>query len=127
MFGLQHRRADPLWDVAASVQVLPASCFPADSYVGELVERARRDGEYGVLVARRHPTGWFVQAVRRNDLSVEELATLRELVTVRAYLLLQNGPLAPVWSSDPLVGAWHSALQPVAGDLAVVAGGSRGV
>ncbi len=40
----------------------------------------------GVLVATRHPTGWFLHAVRRDDLSEDQLAPFRELVTVRSYL-----------------------------------------
>ena len=66
---IANGRTDPLWDVASATQVLVAD--PDD---GDLAWRSRptRGSRTpivdGVLVATRHPTGWFVHAVRRDDL-----------------------------------------------------------
>jgi hypothetical protein len=108
MFGSGHQKPDPLWKVAASTQVFTADQRTVDRLAGE-VDAVHRDAPYdGLLIARPHPTGWFVWAVRRDDLTDEDLGYLRELVVVRTYLLLRQGPGATVWSPIPGHAEWRS-------------------
>lgn len=123
MFHRARRAADPRWEVAASIQV-----FAADrELVNELVVDLDVDGETrgpaldGVLVARSHPTGWFLWALRRDDLAGQDLEHFRELVTVRAYLLLCRGPEAPLWTRGPGPGEWRSVAPSPAAELAGIA------
>ena len=51
----------------------------------------------GRVTARPHPTGWFISARCRTDLSPQETAELREVVVLRTYLLLTRGPQPGVW------------------------------
>ncbi len=115
-FRDRERPVDPLWDVASATQVLVADprTVTALANEGEAAGGATVDG---VLVAVRHPTGWFLHAVRRDDLPDDQLAPFRELVTVRSYLLLANGPEAPAWRLSPIAGEWRSVWFSVASEF----------
>jgi hypothetical protein len=108
VFRAGGRKADPLWEVAASTQVFTIG--------GATVERLAREVDHGsvellhdgLLIARSHPTGWFVWAVRRDDLTGEDLDHFGELVVVRTYLLLRHGPVRTVWRPTPGRAEWRS-------------------
>ena len=68
-------------------------------------------------MATRHPTGWFLHAVRRDDLPEDERA-FGESVKVRSYLLLAHGPHAPAWRPSPVEGEWRSVCRSLARELA---------
>lgn len=51
----------------------------------------------GAVVARPHPTGWFLSAHHRHDLESEDLEHFAEFARVRALLLLTEGPRASTW------------------------------
>jgi hypothetical protein len=114
-------RTDPLWDVASATQVLVADPETVTSLALDTDLRqpdGADDAVDGVLVAVRHPTGWFLHAVRRDDLPPGELASFRELVTVRSYLLLSRGPEEPAWRRSPTDGEWRSVWFSLARELA---------
>jgi hypothetical protein len=115
-FQDHQRRSDPQWEVASATQIVVADPDTVTRLAAEIVVEQDAAVE-AVLVAVRHPTGWFVHAVRRDDLAGASVASLRELVTVRTYLLLSRGPQAPVWY--PAVGkhTWHSISYSLGRDL----------
>lgn len=102
------RPTDPLWEVASATQILLADPTTVTSLALETDVRQADTEVDGVLVATRHPTGWFLHAVRRHDLSEDQLDPFRELVTVRSYLLLAHGPEAPAWRPSATEGEWRS-------------------
>jgi hypothetical protein len=108
LFRDRRRRPDPWWQVASATQVLVAHPTAVTSLAleGELPEPNTEVD--GVLVATRHPTGWFLHAVRRDDLSDGRLDAFREAVMVRSYLLLSEGPQAPAWRRSPVEDEWRS-------------------
>ena len=117
LFGDRTRLHDPLWDVASPTQILVADPTTVTGLARET------EGECdaaidGVVVAVAHPTGWFLHAVRRDDLPAAQLAAFRELVTVRSYLLLAHGPEAPAWRASPIDGEWRSVSRSLARELA---------
>jgi hypothetical protein len=118
LFRDREGRTDPLWDVASSAQVLAVDPQTVTSLALETGVEEPDDAVHGVLVANRHPTGWFLHAVRRNDLSEDQLAPFREVVMVRSYLLLAHGPEAPAWRPSPIDGEWRSVWSSLARELA---------
>ena len=96
MLRRDHRGADSLWQVAASTPIFTAGWKTVVRLVREVDAGASERRLDGVLVARSHPTGWFLHAVRRDDLRGEDLDHFDELVTMRAYLLLRRGPARQV-------------------------------
>lgn len=116
-FRDRQGRTDPLWEVASATQVLAADRTTVASLALESELREPRADVDGVLVATRHPTGWFLHAVRRDDLSEDQLAAFREVVTVRSYLLLAHGPHAPAWRPSPVEEEWRSVSYSLAGEL----------
>jgi hypothetical protein len=113
-FFRDEGRTDWLWDVASATQVLAADPKTVTSLALETGLEESGEAVHGVLVADRHPTGWFLHAVCRDDLSEDQLAPFRELVTVRSYLLLARGPEAPAWRSSPVAGEWRSVWSSIA-------------
>jgi len=111
-------RMDPQWELAAATQILVADPATVTSLALECHPRQPDAEVVGVMVASRHPTGWFIHAVRRDDLSEDQLAPFRELVTVRTYLLLAQGPQAPAWLPSPVEGEWRSVGYSLARELA---------
>ncbi len=121
MFSRDDRRADPRWELAASTQVFVADHGTIVSLVREVDQEASGGGLDGVLIARSHPTGWFLCAVRRDDLRGEDLSHFNELVTVRTYLLLREGPVPRVWRPAPGDREWRSAATSLSAELAGIA------
>jgi hypothetical protein len=117
LFRDRERRTDALWDVASATQVLAADPRTVTSLALETGRGEPDQAVHGVLVANRHPTGWFLHAVRRDDLSEDQLAPFRELVTVRSYLLLAHGPEAPAWRPSPVEDEWRSVWYSLAREL----------
>lgn len=93
---------DETWELAQSIQPTPA---------GETLPPGRN----GVVIARPHPTGWFVSARYRPDLAVDDLEDFAVFAQVRTYLLLADGPRELTWEPDP-AGGWRAycvRTQPV--------------
>lgn len=108
LFSRPERRADRLWQVAAVTEIFTADEETVTGLAQALdVPRSDRSID-GVLVAKRHPTGWFVHAVRRDTLLPDQIPLFEELVTVRSYLLLAHGPQAPAWRAARVEGEWRS-------------------
>jgi hypothetical protein len=122
MFRRDDRGADPRWEVAAATQVFSAPRETVMTLVREVDAKASERGLDGVLIARPHPTGWFLHAVRRDDLRGEDLDHFNELVTVRTYLLLRHGPVPPMWSPVYADHEWRSAALSTAAELAAMVG-----
>jgi len=118
LFRARERRTDPLWDVASATQVLVADPTTVTCLALGAEVRSSDATVDGVVVAARHPTGWFIHAVRRDDLPAAQLEPFRELVTVRSYLLLARGPEAPAWRRSPTRGEWRSVWFSPARELA---------
>jgi hypothetical protein len=117
LFRDRGRPTDPLWEVASATRILVADPTTVTSLSLES-DPSEPDADVdGVLVASRHPTGWFLHAVRRDDLSADELAPFRELVIVRSYLLLAHGPGLPAWRPSPVEGEWRSVWYSLAREL----------
>jgi hypothetical protein len=121
LFRDRARATDPLWDVASATQVLAADPKTVTSLALETGLEEPEEAVHGVLVADRHPTGWFLHAVRRNDLPEDQLAPFRELVTVRSYLLLAHGSDALSWRPSPVEGQWRSVWFSLARELSELA------
>jgi hypothetical protein len=97
-----------MWNVASGTEIFVADKGALSSLAGP-EEFEPRDAEIdGVVVGTRHPTGWFVHAVRRDDLPEAQIGPFRELVTVRTYLLLAHGPIAPAWRPTRAFAGWRS-------------------
>lgn len=89
---------DPEWAIAMRVPI-ETSAVDVD---GDIV---------GVVMARRHPTGWFISASRRTGMSKEEVADFGHFVSVRVYILLHCGPGVDTWASDVSSGQWRAYLR----------------
>ena len=93
-----RREQEPdLWEVAASTPV-------------SRTDEPGSGDEVGVLVARRHATGWFVHGLRSSSLPPEEAEDFAAFVTVRVYQLLLAGPRHPVWERGPAHHEWRAVL-----------------
>jgi hypothetical protein len=90
--------ADSDWDLARSIQVTP-STFEGD-----------RD-HVGVLIARSHPTGWFVSVRCRPGLPQSEIDDLQDFAARRSYLLFQQGPQAGSWTAATEGREWRSFVD----------------
>jgi len=119
-FGRRDRSVDPLWEVASATQVLVADQATIASLArGGDVEPLGAPVD-GVVSGTRHPTGWFLHAVRRADLPDSEVGAFHELVVVRSYLLLAHGPQPPVWLRGTGQDTWRSvcpSLSRMLGEL----------
>lgn len=119
MHRFRHRRrpTEPLWADACATQILVAD--PTAVTLLALESDLPEPGAEvdGVLIAARHPTGWFLHAVRRDDLPEDQLAPFRESVTVRTFLLLTHGPEAPAWRPSPVEGEWRSVWYSLGREL----------
>lgn len=91
--GPDEVSAEVAWAIAESVQVTPVS-----SGLGCYL---------GMAIARPHATGWFFSARSRRDLSDGERAQFNDFVALRVYLLLTQGPQAPVW--EPIADGGYIA------------------
>ncbi|MGA8248565.1 MAG: hypothetical protein WB797_16785 [Nocardioides sp.] len=118
MFRRNARGADPRWELAATTQIFAADARTIVRLVREIDPGASGTELDGILMARSHPTGWFLCAVRRDDLGGDDLGHFVELVTVRSYLLLRHGPVAHVWRPGPGDGEWRSPATSLAAGLA---------
>jgi hypothetical protein len=107
-FRRSDRSADPMWRVASKTQIFAVDEAAVIGLVRELDHGESGQPVDGVVVAKRHPTGWFVHAVRRSTLPPDQIGLFEELVTVRSYLLLAHGPKAPAWQPGPAQGEWRS-------------------
>jgi hypothetical protein len=103
----------PHWDLASATRVF--SCDAAT--LEELARRFAPDVAHptieGLVLASRHPTGWFVHAVHA-PLTDAEVERFQELVQVRVFLLLTEGPgSSDTWLEAPDGIHWVSpALRP---------------
>jgi hypothetical protein len=111
-----ERPHDPLWEVASATQMQVADAESVTELAAETVALAQATVE-GVVVATRHPTGWFVHAVRSGELPESHVAPLQEVVTVRTYLLLAHGPGA-AWRPAPVADEWRSVSLSLERELA---------
>ena len=96
------KRSDENWKLARSIRPIPV-----------------RDGLdpacTGVVVASRHPTGWFIWAGFDARLSSEQIDDFTHFVLVRTYLLLEYGPGPEAWMSDA-DGVWRAlCVAPIPG------------
>jgi len=114
LFRRPGRSADPLWQVASKTPTFTADEATVTGLAQGLGSPRNDTPIDGCLVARRHPTGWFVHAVHRDTLSPDQIPIFGELVTVRCYLLLAHGPQAPAWRPAPVEGEWRSPAFAVA-------------
>jgi hypothetical protein len=87
-------RSEENWALAHSIELTPS-------------RDGLRSGCIGVVVAQRHPTGWFISARFVPKLSAELIEDFAHFVTVRTYLLLEYGPQPGVWVSDR-AGVWSA-------------------
>jgi hypothetical protein len=122
MFRRADRGADPRWVVAAGTQIFTTDRETVVRLVREVDPDASERALDGVLIARSHPTGWFLWAVRRADLSGEELDHFVELVSVRVYLVLRGGPRSNLWRPAPGDQEWRSAVVSLAEDFSGLVG-----
>jgi hypothetical protein len=76
---------DSRWAVAGGIELF-----------ADLDEPDRR--QVGVVVARPHPTGWFLSAHVRPEMDSASIEHFAEFARVRAYLLLTQGPTARTWA-----------------------------
>ncbi len=95
--SLSRVTEDPEWAIAMSVPVRPS---PVGVPVGTL----------GAVTARRHPTGWFIVARHRPEMSSAEVADFGHFVCVRIYLLLRYGPSPDTWAPDRSSDQWRAYL-----------------
>ena len=92
---------NPEWAIAMSVPIR----VHADGALGDT---------RGVMTARRHPTGWFIAASHRTEMSAEELADFRHFVHVRVHLLLRHGAQSGAWAHDASSEQWRADVPAAA-------------
>jgi hypothetical protein len=86
------RNSDQIAELAQTIQVAPArEPLPSE--------------QRGVVVARQHPTGWFISARYRPSLSAAEIDEFASFTEMQAHLLLESGPQDPSWQPDAS-GRW---------------------
>ncbi len=88
------KRSDENWRLARGIRPVP-------------VDHGVDPGYTGVVVAARHPTGWFIWAGFDANLRSEQIEDFTHFVLVRTYLLLENGPEPDAWISDA-DGVWRA-------------------
>ena len=86
--------SDENWALARSIQITPS---------GE----GLRHGCHGLVAATPHPTGWFISARVDPNLAEADVDDFVEFVTVRSYLLLEQGP-DPRMGERGIDGVWRS-------------------
>ena len=86
---------NPEWRTACAVDVLPVPAAGGTA-----------PDNLGKIIAERHPTGWFIRAEYCREFSRHQLATFRDFVAVRVYLLLTGGPQPGAWSAGYQPGIW---------------------
>ena len=91
---------DPRWEVARRTPLFTCGDDGFAELTGSLAPGAEPDLLHGLVVASQHPTGWFVHAVH-GPLSEATAAEFAEVVQVRVYLLLTQGPGHETWSQAP--------------------------
>ncbi len=75
-----------------------------------------KPGCHGVVIAERHPTGWFISAEFDPASPTEQVDDFMHFVVVRTYLLLEHGPQTCAWEADG-ANAWRAHCQSVVGDV----------
>jgi hypothetical protein len=85
---------DVAWAVAEGIQIGPGLF--------------KNDERIGVIVARPHPTGWFVSAHHRMGLGDAQMSKLRECVTLHVFSLLWRGPGEEPWTHHPATDLWYA-------------------
>ena len=86
--------SDENWALARSIQITAS---------GEGLRR----GCHGVLAAAPHATGWFIFARVDPNLAAADVDDFVEFVTVRSYLLLEQGPDSDLWERG-IDGVWRT-------------------
>jgi hypothetical protein len=79
-------RSEENWKLAGSIRPVP-------------IDDGLSAGRNGVIVAARHPTGWFIWAGFDAKLRSEQIDDFTHFVLVRTYLLLEYGPGPAAWVS----------------------------
>ncbi len=87
----RNTSGDPAWEIARTVSVEPDGGEDPQPQPAQVV---------GVATAARHPSGWFLSARHRSDLTDDEIENFRHFTAVRFYLLLKDGPGAGTWVYD---------------------------
>lgn len=119
-FSRCGRQTATRWESASATQILVADPATVERLAAEATSGEEPAAVEGVLIAVRHPTGWFVHGVRRDDVAGSRASGFRELVTVRTYLLLTHGPATPAWRRTSVSGEWRSISFSAARDLAAL-------
>lgn len=104
-WAARRRTADVRWSIAADTEIGAVDGPTLD----ELAWGYDLGGSVdGVLVATRHPTGWFVHGLRSASMSRRQAREFAEFTTVRVYLLLHEGPRPPAWMPSPDGREWRA-------------------
>jgi hypothetical protein len=96
-------RSDENWALARSIQLTP-------------VHEGLTPGCHGVVVAERHPTGWFILAGFDPEVPADLVDDFAHFVVVRTYLLLQYGPRPGTWEAGT-AGVWRANCPTLTADL----------
>ena len=102
------QRTDPRWEIAANTEIwisdaatlaeLAKGCFGVD----------QNEKINGAVIAARHPTGWFVHALRSRWMSGHEARHFAEFVKVRVFLLLAGGGRPQAWGAAQDGSEWRA-------------------
>lgn len=102
----------PHWELASATQVFTCDEATLEELARRFAPGVAHPAVEGLVLASRHPTGWFVHAVHA-PLTDAETDTFKELVKVRVFLLLTDGPGHDTWLEAPDGIHWVSpALRP---------------
>jgi hypothetical protein len=103
----------PHWELASATRVFTSDTATLEELARRFAPDVAHPAVNGLVLASRHPTGWFVHAVQA-PLTEAEAEAFEELVTMRVYLLLTEGPgRSDTWLEAPDGIHWVSpALRP---------------
>lgn len=116
---------DPRWAIAANTEIWTSDTATLARLASELEGVDQGEQVHGAVIASKHPTGWFVYALRSRLMSVEDSLHFAEFVTVRVFLLLVAGPRPLAWGTAREGTEWRAvslgrdadALRSVPGEL----------
>ncbi|MEP7035658.1 MAG: hypothetical protein ABI934_08720 [Actinomycetota bacterium] len=99
---------DPRWEVASNTEIWTSDAATLAELAGGCYGVDQNEQIYGAVIAARHPTGWFVHALRSRWMSGHEARQFAEFVKVRVFLLLVGGARPQVWGASQDGSEWRA-------------------
>jgi hypothetical protein len=102
------QRMDPRWEIAANTEIWTRDAATLTELARGCCGVDQNEQIYGAVIAARHPTGWFVHALRSPWMSGHEARHFAEFVKVRVFLLLVGGQRPQAWGAAQDGSEWRA-------------------